>query len=386
MVNTSAKQLFDQLDEAEKNIKSKKINSDERLALANYIGNLYRAIICLGCGDLEFDKNVSFGGKKNYSKIVRSINYYSDKLINNYVNDKMFHRNYFYEILPEIEDEISNMRNIDSTGELYFSRKDFFDVVFQFMKSINQEELFNKLYKNGNIYSTIIGQDVGNVGFTLCNPINGQTDLFIKDLKYSLFDMNTLVHEVGHCYDLSKFEGDVSKYNKYFYLSFYGEVISRLFERLLLDFLKNKNIAYKEVINKQIEFNLLNHEFLLQAYILSLFNKDFIIKDKYLDCDSSEIVEIVRDKFIDEDFIKTFIEGIISFDLSEIYNYAYGDIISLFLYDDVNINGLDSEMMNYFFKKRSKLFNEGYLRECGYGPKNYVKLYKKFNKHLKDIE
>lgn len=384
MVNTSTKQLFDQLNAAEKAIRFKNISSDQRLALANYIGNLYRAVICMGQSDIEFDKNISFGGKKNYSKIVKSVNYYSDKLIKKFVDDKMFHRNYFYEILPDIEDEIFSMKHVGNNQDIYFSRKDFFDIFFQFMKSINQEELFDKLYKNGNIYSTIIGQDIGNVGFTLFNPIDGQTDLFVKDLKYNLFDMNTLAHEVGHCFDLSKFDGNISKYNKYFYLSFYGEVISRLFERLLLDFLRKRNIAYNGVIRKQLEFNLLNHEFLLQAYILSLFTDDFIINDRYLDCDSNEIVEMIKSRFIDEDFIRVFIEGIISFDLSEIYNYAYGDIISLFLFDEVNKYGFDNEMIEYFFRNRCELFNENFLRECGFGPSNYVKLYKKVNEHLKN--
>ena len=383
MVNTSIGQLLDQLSDAENSIRSKNINSDERLALANYIGNLYRALICMGVGNIYFDKDIIFGGKKSYSKIVKSINYYSDKLINNFINNKMFHRMYFYELLPDIEEEISKMKQLDNKGEIFFSRKDFFDIIFQFMRSINQEELFDKLYKNGNIYSTIIGQDIGNVGFTLFNPMTKQTDLFIKDLKYNLFDMNTLVHETGHCYDLGKFDGDVSKYNKYFYLSFYGEVVSRLFERLLLDFLKNRNIAYNGVIDKQIEFNLLNHEFLLQAYILSLLNDDFILKDKYLDCDSSEIVEMIKSRFIDEEYMKIFIEGMISFDLSEIYNYAYGDIVSLFLFDDVKNNGLDCEMMDYFFKSRNNLFKEDFLKECGFGPENYIKLYKKVNDHLK---
>ena len=384
MVNTSTKQLFDQLNAAEKGIRSKNISSDQRLALANYIGNLYRALICMGQGDIEFDKNISFGGKKNYSKIVKSVNYYSDKLIKKFVDDKMFHRNFFYEILPDIEDEIFSMKHVDNNQSIYFSRKDFFDIFFQFMKSIKQEELFDKLYKDGNIYSTIIGQDIGNVGFTLFNPIDGQTDLFVKDLKYNLFDMNTLAHEVGHCFDLSKFDGNISKYNKYFYLSFYGEVISRLFERLLLDFLRKRNIAYNGVIRKQLEFNLLNHEFLLQAYILSLFTDDFIINDRYLDCDSNEIVEMIKSRFIDEDFIRVFIEGIISFDLSEIYNYAYGDIISLFLFDEVNKYGFDNEMIEYFFRNRCELFNENFLSECGFGPGNYVKLYKKVNEHLKN--
>lgn len=383
MVNTSTRQLYDQLNDAEKSIRSKNINSDERLALANYIGNLYRAIICMGDSDIVFEKNKSLGGEKNYKKMVNSMNYYTDKLIKNFLDNKTFHKNYFCEVLPDIEEEIANMSIIDTKDDFCFTRKDFFDILYQFMKSINQEELFDSLYKSNSIYSTIHGQDVGNIGFTLFNPINGKKDIFIKNIEYSFFDMNTIVHEIGHCYDLNKFKGDVSKYNKYFYTSLYGEVISRLFERLLLKYLKDNNIALESVRKKEFDFIFLNHEILLQAFILSILNKDFIKKDKYLDCDSSEIVEMVRNYFIDEDFIKKFIEGIISFDLSEIYNYAYGDIISLFLFDEVKKYGLNNEMIDYFFTKRHELFNEDYLRECGYGPANYVKLYRKNYKHLK---
>lgn len=383
MVNTSTRQLFDQLSEAEKSIRSKNINSDERLALANYIGNLYRALICMGHGEIEFDKYISFGGKRNYNKIVKSMNYYSDKLIKNFLENKKFHKNYFSEVLPDIEEEISKMKELDTNEHVYFKRKDFFEVFYQFMKSINLEELFDKLYKNNSIYSTIIGQDIGNVGFTLYNPLDGKIDLFIKDLKYSLSDMNTLAHEMGHCYDLSRFDGDVPKYNRFFYTSFYGEVISRLFERLLLDYLKTNNIAVKNVEAKELDFVLLNHDFLLQAFILSLFSNEFITKDKYLDCDSNEMVEMVKNHFIDESFIKIFIEGVISFDLSEIYNYAYGDIVSLFLFDEIKKYGFNNEMIEYFFNRRHELFNEDYLRECGYGPANYVKSYKKHYEHLK---
>ena len=79
MVNTSTGQLFEQLSDAEKSIRSKNNNSDQKLALANYIGNLYCALICLGRSDISFNKNKVFGGKKNYSKFVKHINSYSDK-------------------------------------------------------------------------------------------------------------------------------------------------------------------------------------------------------------------------------------------------------------------------------------------------------------------
>lgn len=381
MVNTSTKQLFDQLNAAEKGIRSKNISSDQRLALANYIGNLYCALICMGRSDISFNKNKVFGGKKNYSKFVKHINSYSDKLIKNYIDNKEFHKDYFYEIMPDVE-EFNCMMMHTKNKEKYFSKKEFMDILFQFMKSINQDELFDKLCKNGDIYSSKMGNDIGNDGFTLYNPLNKQTDLFVKNLKYNLRAMNILVHEIGHAYDLSTLSGDVHEYNNYFYLSLYGEVMSRLFERLFLDFLRKKNIAYENVIEKQIDYNLLNHDFLLQAFILSLLDDDFILEDKYLNCDSDEIVDMIGSYFIDKKFIKNYIEGIISFDLSEIYNYAYGDIISLFLFDEVNKYGFDNEMIEYFLRNRCELFSEDFLRECGFGPVNYVKLYKKVNKHL----
>ena len=103
MVNNSAGQLQKQLRDSEKQFRSNN-NANERVALANYIGNLYRALICMGCSDINFNKNKVFGGKKNYSKFVKYINSYSDKLIKNYIDNKEFHKDYFYEIMPDVEE------------------------------------------------------------------------------------------------------------------------------------------------------------------------------------------------------------------------------------------------------------------------------------------
>lgn len=376
MVNTSTRQLFNQLNESERLIRSKNVNSEEKLALAGYIVNIYRGLLCMGKADIDFDRKKCFGGDRCYNKFIKGINYYSDKMIDNFLKNKKFHKNFFSEILPDIEDELSKIEDLEK-DDVYFSRDDFCDIIFQFMKSINLSDLFDKMYKNGRIYSTIVGQDSHNLGSTLYNPLNGDTDIFIRDLQYSLNDMNTTVHELGHVYDFSKFDGNIYKYNNYFYSSFYGEVLSRLFERLFFKYMRDHNIKRNEVNNLHNEFQLLNHSFLLQAYILSLLSDKFITEDKYLECDSSEIVEIVGSHFIDEGYIKEFIEKVINFDLSEVYNYAYGDIISLFLYNEVNKCGFNNEMIDYFLKNRCDLFSEDYFRECGYGPGNYVKLYKK---------
>ena len=88
-------------------------------------------------------------------------------------------------------------------------------------------------------------------------------------------------------------------------------------------------------------------------------------------------MKMVKDNFTEEAELKEVIESVQDFNLAGIYNYAYGDILSMFLAEEVGKNGMKSELMDYFFEHRIKPFSEEFMRECGFGPKNYIKLYKK---------
>ena len=376
MIKQERDTLYKQLDEAEHMMRDIK-NVEERVALANYIGNLYRSLVCMGDQKIVFDRNRSFGGRKNYNKFIKKLNVYSDRLLEKYLLKQDFHKSYMSEILPDIEEEMSWFCGLQFSLDENFSEKDFLDVLFQFMKSIGLEELISKLYYERHIHSTIMGQDSGNLGFALYNPLTQSTDLFIKDFQYDISSMITLVHELGHAFDLSQFHQNVEEYNKYFYISFYGEVISRLFERLLHRFLLKNHIKEDTVKDKIIDFEVLNHDYLLQAYIFSLLDSDFLKCNQSLDCDSKTLAKKVSPYFLEDAPVEDIIERMGHFDLSEVYNYAYGDILSLLLVDEVENNGFSSELIEYFFEKRCHFFDEEYLRECGFGPMNYTKLYKK---------
>lgn len=376
MINRGTKDLYRQLDEAQKMIRCAK-NIDERVALANYIGNIYRALICMGDGHVSFNRKKCFGNNGNYKKFIKKLDIYSDKLIRGFINSKEFHKSFFGEVIPLVEDEMVKFSMLNFEGDETFSQEDFFDIFNEFMKSLSLGDLFDEFYNSGKIYSSIIGSDKGNLGFTLHNPVNARTDLFIKDLKYDLGSMNTLAHEFGHAYDLSLFDGDVSKYNQYFYVSFFGEVISRLFERLLLRFLLDNGIKKDLVRDKFIDFEVLNFDFLLDAYILSLLDDEMFTSDDYIDCDSDIIYKKVKAFFLEDADIKGVIERMRDIDLSEVFCYAYGDIISMFLCEDFGKNGFSSDMIEYFLHEREKMFSEEFMRECGFGPENYAKLYRK---------
>lgn len=382
MINRGTKNLRKQLTEAERLIKTVG-GIDEKVALANYIGNLYRTILCMGY-DVTLNKKKCFGNRRNYNKFIKKLDIYSDQMLNNFILRKDFHSSFFGEVLPDVEDEMMKICRLRfNTDDSTFSEKDFIDVFYQFMDSLSLGELFDKFYDNNKIYSSVVGSDKNNLGFTLYNPLNRCTDLIVKDLKFDLSGMNTLAHEFGHAFDLENFTGDVATYNKFFYTSFYGEVISRLFERLLFRFLLSKGIKAEAVKDKIIDFECLNFDFLMDAYILSLLDSDFLQGDDYLDCDSTVLYNMVKSYFFEDADILGYIERMDDIDLSEVFNYAYGDIVSLFLCEEVEKNGFSSELVDYFFQNRCKPFDESFLRECGFGPGNYAKLYAKETQLIK---
>lgn len=376
MVNRTYGPLYDKLDEAHALFKTVR-TSDEKLALANYIGNVYRSIVCMGDGSVEFDRNRCFGGKKNYNKFVKKLNIYSDHVMRQFVKDKAFHKQYIQEILPDIEEEMCQLCSYAFIVEDELSEKDFFDVLYAFLDSIHLRELFDEFYKNCHVHSTIIGQYPNNLGFTLYNPINGDTDLFVRDFKFQFSTLNTLIHELGHGYDLKHFNGDVEAYNQYFYLSFYQEVLARTMERLLFRFCIRNGILKDTARDKFIDFEFVNHDFLLESYIFSLLDDAFLLSGGFVDCNSETIAKKVKKYFIEEADIKGTLEKMKTFDLPENYNYTYGDILSIFLTEEAERSGFENDLTDYFLDQRSGLFREEFLRECGFGPGNYTKLYKK---------
>ena len=376
MINRSLGPLYEKLDTAHDQMRSAR-TPEERLAMANYIGNIYRSLICMGDADIQVDRYRCFGGRKNYNKFIKKLDVYSDQLLHNFVMCKDFHADYLGEILPSVEEEMSEFCCMAFPEEEALSEKDFFELYYLFLDSLGLAKQFDEFYKNCHVHSTIVGQDKGNLGFTLYNPLSGETDLFVKDMKFTFSCMNTLAHEFGHGMDLKGFTGDVEEYNRYFYLSFYGEVFSRLMERLLHRYFLKNGLMIDTVKDKFIDFESLNHDFLLQSYILSLLDSTFLLNERYMDGDSETIANKVKKHFLDDADIKGFLERMEHIDLSESFTYAYGDILSLFLCDEVEKCGFSSDLFEYFMKNRTSIFQEGFLREAGFGPGNYKKLYKK---------
>lgn len=381
MINRSTDNIKKQLKESKILLKDSKLNKDLRFAIYNYIGNLYASLYCLGDTETEYNRNEIFGNEENYNDFTYRIDSYEDVYIDNFLKNKDFHKDYLYSIITEVQKYLYKAYPLEEE-RIEYSEKDFIDIIYQFMKTIDREKVFDEIYKDGRIYSTI-GQNNKNMGFALYNPASKETDFFIKDFKCDIESMIATIHELGHGEDLSRPFNDIKTYNNYFYLSTYGEVISRMYERLLLRYLIKNNISLNSAKNSLLEYELTNHDFILQSYIFSLLDKEFIKSGEYLDCSPKEITEKIKKHFLEDDSIEYFITGMQESDIAEVYNYAYGDIISMFLAESVEQDGFDNELINYFFTKRATMFDDRFLKKNGMDAKKYVKLHKAEMKLLK---
>lgn len=380
MIVSDPKKLYQKLDQAHQLLRTTN-SPEERLALENYISILYQAIICLGDLNVDVDKRKCFGNEKKHQQFIRRMNTYSDRLIVNFLNNKKYHRNYLNNLIPGEEDEIERRMlpfRDEEEEEKIFSKEDFSNIMHDFMKSIGQGYLYEDFSKNGNIYSSIVGgSKESDLGFTTCNPITKEIDVFVKGFDYNLSSMMTLAHEMGHAIDLKEFGWDTTEYNKYFYLSFFGEVISRTMERLLIRYLIKNNIEINEVKDILLSFELNNIDFQVQAYILTLLDNNIISKYLYPNMSENEIEKKVKKHFYEDAIITEYIKNVKENDLPNIFQYVYGDIISMFLADAIEEDGFGNELVQKFMKERIQPFSEKMMEENEFDSKTYLKKYQK---------
>ena len=372
--NESTDKLYEQIEESKKLLK-KATNKKEIFALTNYIGNIYKAIYEIDGEVHDFDRNNIFGVKRNYNKFIKRLDIYNDRLLNNFIINKDFHREYIGEILSGVEEELSKITEICEYDD-EIEENDFNDLLHDFMISINQEDLINKYIESNSIYSPQ-SNGTNNLGYTSYNPVTGTSNIFIRNFQYDLKHLHTLIHELGHCYDFNKIGIDINKYNEYYYTSIYTEVLSRLFERLFINFMHKNNIMKGAVQYQLYEFEMINHNFLLQTYLISLIKNDRILKHKDLEINTDFLKKELKNYIEKDDYLLSIIKDSVELDIGQTLCYTYGDIFSLLLNDIYKSEGINGKDFDEFIKFRTNMFNVDHLVKYELSPDKYLDLYNK---------
>lgn len=375
MIKTdSDRQLHSRINVALQLLKNSK-NSDERIALANYIGNTYSALQGMKNRTDEYFKK-TFKRKKEYFKFLKKIDIYEDQMREHFISNKDFHTSFFEEIMFPVENNLA-LINYEEVENTILTEDDFYTIFHDFMKSLHLENLMEKLVKEKRIHSFDKDEEQTMLGFTLFNHLNSDIDIFVGNFSFNIQSMFTLAHEFGHVYDLLNFSEDTTKYNKFFYQSFNAEVISKLYERLFITYMINNNILLDESKDKLFDLELINHGYLLGAYILSLLDEEYISNASYALLDKEEIARMVKSHFTSAAAVEDYISSTTYFDLGEDFTYSYGDIISMFLHESIKDSGFDNEFFNAFLIYRCNMFDRDFFNKWEMSPDRYVELHEK---------
>lgn len=379
MVLGTAEEIQEKINQVLGLIKEEK-NNDVRLALYNYIGNLYSALSTIKGRKVYPNKSKIFGGIDNYRRFIKKTDYLFDVYDDNFIKFKMFHRDYFHQLLLESEKLFVEMinENIDYRVEdNKLSEDDFLTIFHDFLQSIGLESFFDEIIKNGRLFSMNKDRDFEQYrGLTLYNPKTGESNILINGFEYSLDSMYTLAHEMGHVYDGFRIydDKDSERYLHYNYRSVYLEVIPRLFERLFLDYLIKNNICRDAALDKLVDMEINNHDYLVSAYAMSLFDDKLLKDDRYHSLKPAEVVNIVKEYFSDLESIKELFSNKY-IRLDEEVNYTYGDIMSMFLKEGVQEEGFSNPLFKEFLRVRLEDFNPEFIEKHELSSERYREKY-----------
>lgn len=373
IVSRSSKQLKVKLLQASKDLK--RISDKEaRFAMTNYISNVYRAAKDLN-PPINLDFKTAFSSRKAYNLSIKRANILSDRMLDDFVLNKDFHGTFIEDVLSEKEAVENNYVEKDIEPKTY-SPEEFSEILFDFLKSINQEELFDRIIEKGIIHNQRSNRS-GNRGSILYNPVNGDTDILIRKFQYTLPDMNVIVHELGHALDYQIMGIDPQKFNYYFYVSFMDEVISNLFEKLFIDYAIRHNLEYEIVQNMLFNYDIDYFYSQFNAFLLSTLSDEDLYSDKFLDLDSKGFYRLFKDYFDSQEEADEHLALCGDIDLESVYGYSYGNIISTFLADEIRKNGFDNLMLADFLRNRYGKFDRDLFERNDWTPKKFGKIYRK---------
>lgn len=288
------------------------------------------------------------------------------KYINNFYENIRCHQDYLSEILIIIGNHLQEIDTDYRTYKTsYLKNEVLFDILKSYLKSINKEEILNKMIEEKRIFEI---KELEGYNGEAINIINNKHNyIFLEKFDNTIFSLTTLVHELGHIIDFEKQNNiyGIKDINNLGLLSIYNEVISKKYEKDFLHYLIENNLYKKEAIDILIDLYWNDYDNMFSTYILSFLPKKIIEKEKYRDLAKKEII-----KFIPENMYPTieYIENL-DFSFDDVINYSYGAIIS---------ECLTQKNIDIFYEGyRHKLFDPHFILENDCLPENFEKIYQK---------
>ena len=296
--------------------------------------------------------------------------------IDNFITNKKYHQDLFgdlFTIIPHALEVYDNEQN-----SCPFHEDEFMDILEFFMRKLGLFKIFDKFYSEKRIFTArrLIDDCDGQY---VCRELSDDAFVFIKNFKYDLDSMKCLIHEFGHVYDFDHFSS-VKDYNTYLNYSVYTETIPQTFERLLMQFLLDRNIYPDEVKSRMLDDRTELGQDLYFSFLYSLIDDQLL--EKHF---NSSLDELMKEKMIkmtenNDYLLRVYRNNSILTNLE----YTYGALLAYYFQDIVQKNGFSAACFESIFSRRNEVFSTEFMDSLGVNKDSFKDLIEKEKILLKE--
>lgn len=353
-------------------------NVIERYVLVDYLRQLQNLMDAMN-GQMQDDKSSEcLGSVRKQKAYYNYIDALFSRFDKNFIKYRDFHSDLFADISNIQSNFLSKFVGSGYLSESYdMSEEEFYQYIFEFLKTYGLEKNFDKLINERRIFSRSLLEDGKFYGSCLHDPIRNESSIVLCDFRCELPYLFTVGHELGHTYDLKDFcrKNGARRYLEYSYTSCFGEVLSMTFERLFYDFMFEKNY-YRDALNDLfLDYEFTCRENALAMCILTEFSDD-VIWNEPDNVPKEELIRQAASAFTEPEEISWLILNR-NFDTWQDSVYGYGSFMSTILKENIKNEGLNCLLMKRFLTIRGETFNPKLLEGEDFTVDNYSKIYKK---------
>jgi len=261
----------------------------------------------------------------------------------------------------------SNFIFYNNYGKQYhkLNEKNFQEIIFSFLNSLNPQVLkqFKEKINNNEIFKSKL---LTNLGATYpISSLNKNIILYSSEIKNTIYSACTLIHELGHNYEINnlKKSGINYPYPKILKTPFY-EVSAYFFEYSFIEYLIENKIYSNDtplLISDYYDELLINIFFIA---ILNKLEKNDVNKNGYIELKTEEIINYANNLKNELNIFDINTNYNVKINYTEPYVYGIGRLFGIYLYHNYKENpqeffkNFNLSLLEYFNTNNLNSFNK----------------------------
>lgn len=282
-------------------------------------------------------------------KCYKDYNEKTNQIIIDFIKQKKIHNSIAKKMLSTMDDDLDAFFvETEENKEIPF--KDMCDIMMEFLSTIGRENLLTEALEKKRIFRMSSKEEL--IGLTVYNNFFNTYYISINKKVNDTTKMVTLIHELGHVYDLKNL--NKKDYNNYI-TSVYSEVNSIMYEKKFSNFLIDNKINLGDVFLNICDYYISVFDWLGKMLTLSELDNNLLKNQKFKNVKENILLKQLSNKaaleYID-------LSDVRYIDLDNSLCYSYGNMLATYF---INLEKEDKDLYKYkyneFLNIHDKEFN-----------------------------